>query len=58
LTKIELATILIASNMEHKSALLPETIADESYNLALAIFEKCNEEFLKTASAQNKSAFL
>jgi hypothetical protein len=47
---------MIASNMEHKSALLPETIAEESYNLALAIFEKCNEEFLKTAT--QKSAFL
>jgi hypothetical protein len=44
--------------MEHKASLLPETIAEESYNLALAIFEKCNEEFLKTAAAQNKSAFL
>lgn len=58
LSKIELATIMIASNMEHKASLLPETIAEESYNLALAIFEKCNEEFLKTATAQNKSAFL
>jgi hypothetical protein len=57
LSKIELATILIASNYENKSLLLPETIAEESYNLALAIFEKCNEEFLKVATTQ-KSAFL
>ena len=57
LSKIELATIMIASHYENKSLLLPETIAEESYNLALAIFEKCNEEFLKVATTQ-KSAFL
>lgn len=52
-TKIENAVIQIASSLVSNAEsykdgnLLPETIADESYRIAVACFEKCHEEFLK-----------
>lgn len=54
-SKIEMATIIIASGIvsnptAYNGQLLPETIAEESYNIALAIFEKIDEEYKKAVA--------
>lgn len=54
-SKIEDATILIASGMVangdvYNGQLLPETIADESYAIALACLEKVHDEYLKASA--------
>lgn len=54
-SKIEQAVIQIASAMVsngtiYNGQLLPETIAEESYNIAVACFEKVDEEFKKAVA--------
>ena len=54
LSKIEIATLMIAQgiSVELSGKVLPETIADESYNIASAILEKCEEELKKIIATQ------
>lgn len=62
-SKIEVATIQIASAMvansvTYNGGLLPEAIAEEAYNIALAVFEKVDEEFKKAAAAQQGTGLI
>lgn len=59
LSKIELFTIIVASQLAaaHSDKYLPETIAEEAYTVALATFEKLDEELAKTAT-QSKSTLI
>lgn len=57
LSKIELATIMVAQGLsvELSGKVLPETIADESFQIAVAVLDKCDEELKKLiATQQNK----
>lgn len=56
LSKIELFTLQIASAMaaNHSEKYLPETIAEEAYAVALATFEKLEEELQKLTVPQNR----
>ena len=60
LSKIELFTIIVASQLAaaHSDKYLPETIAEEAYNIALSTFEKLDEELAKTATNQPKSTLI
>jgi len=55
-SKIEAATVQIAAAIVANNAayqggkMLPETIAEEAYNIALACFEKTQEEFIKASA--------
>lgn len=54
LNKIELATIIIASQLaSHADKYLPETLAEESYKIAEACIEVCEDEFLKAVPQNN-----
>jgi hypothetical protein len=48
---IQIAAALVSNEGAYRSGnLLPETIAEESYNVAVACFEKVHEEFLKASA--------
>jgi len=54
-SKIEAATLQIAAALVshptmYDGKILPETIAEEAYAIALACFEKVNDEFVKTSA--------
>ena len=54
-SRIEDYTIQIASSMManpniYTDSMLPETIADEAYNIAVACMEKVHDEFLKASA--------
>ena len=56
ISKIEAATIQIAAGLvsnptTYDGKILPETIADEAYNIALSVLEKLDEEYKKTAAS-------
>ena len=55
LSKIELMTIIIASQLsaKHSEQFLPETIAEEAFNVALATLEKLDEELKKTVATSS-----
>lgn len=62
-SKIETATLNIAAAMVANATiydgnLLPETIAETAYNIALSIFEKCDEEYKKAAAAQTGNGLI
>lgn len=62
-SKIEAATIQIAAAMVANSTvydgkLFPETIAEESYRIALAVFDVLDEEFKKAAAAQSGNGLI
>jgi hypothetical protein len=50
--KIELAALMIAQGIatSHGGKLFPETIADEAFNIAVSVLEKCDEELKKEIS--------
>jgi hypothetical protein len=55
-SKIETATVQIAAALignpqTYDGKILPEAIAEEAYNIALACFEKVNDEFMKASAA-------
>lgn len=54
-SKIEAATVQIAAALVshptcYDGKILPEVIAEEAYNIALACFEKVNDEFVKASA--------
>lgn len=55
LSKIETATILIAQGLavELSGKVLPETIADEAFQIAMSVLDKCDEELKKLIATQN-----
>jgi len=57
MTKIEYATIIIASQLSASSSekYLPETIAEEAYNVALCICEVLDAEFKKAAATASNN---
>lgn len=63
-SKIEDAVIQIASALvsNHQSyndgRLLPETIAEESFNVAIACFEKVHEEYVKLSATGGGSSLI
>lgn len=53
---IQIATGLVSNSVAYGSgALLPETIAEESYNIAIACFEKIHEEYIKMSATGGSS---
>lgn len=61
MSKIEYATIIIAGQLAaaHSEKFLPETIAEEAYNVALLLCEVLDAEFKKAAaSAQNTPSII
>lgn len=55
LSKIEYATMLIAQGLavELSGKVLPETIADEAFQIAMSVLDKCDEELKKLIATQN-----
>lgn len=54
LSKIEMATILVAQGLavELSGKVLPETIADEAFQIATACLDICDEELKKLIATQ------
>lgn len=54
LSKIEMATILVAQGLavELSGKVLPETIADEAFQIANACLDICDEELKKLIATQ------
>jgi len=55
LSKIEYATMLIAQGLsvELSGKVLPETIADEAFQIAMSVLDKCDDELKKLIATQN-----
>lgn len=52
--KLEIATLIIAAGLSARAAgeVFPETIADESLQIALSCLEACDEEVKKTIATK------
>lgn len=56
---IQIATGIVSNSVAYGSgALLPETIAEESYNIAIACFEKIHEEYVKMSATGGSSSII
>lgn len=54
LSKIEIATLMVAQGLavELSGKILPETIAEESFQIATAVLDHCEEELKKIIATQ------
>lgn len=50
IASLQIAAALVSNPQTYDGKILPEAIAEEAYNIALAVFEKLDEEYKKAAS--------
>jgi len=56
LNKVEYLTAIIAAQLVSNDKLLPETIAEYSYNIAVAVLEVCEDELKKEIAVNNSDS--